>query len=45
VQTADVDEARVWFDSLSQVGVEGLVVKVVADPCQAGCAGSLKVIR
>ncbi|GAA4242827.1 ATP-dependent DNA ligase [Actinomadura meridiana] len=44
-QTADVDEARVWFDALVVQGVEGLVVKDADGPYLEGRRRWRKVKR
>ncbi|MBO0871770.1 MAG: ATP-dependent DNA ligase [Pseudonocardia sp.] len=45
MQTSDVDEARVWFDTLADVGVEGLVVKAAADPYRPGQRGGWQKVK
>lgn len=44
-QTADVGEARVWFDALAGQGVEGLVVKDAGGAYREGRRGWRKVKR
>ncbi|WP_043650949.1 ATP-dependent DNA ligase [Cellulosimicrobium cellulans] len=41
--TADVDEAREWFETYAAVGVEGLVIKGGAQPYRGGVRSWLKV--
>jgi ATP-dependent DNA ligase len=42
-QTADVDEAREWFDAYALAGVEGLVIKGATTPYRPGVAGWRKL--
>jgi ATP-dependent DNA ligase len=42
-QTADVDEAREWFDAYALAGVEGLVIKGATTPYRPGAAGWRKL--
>ncbi|MFD0684968.1 ATP-dependent DNA ligase [Actinomadura fibrosa] len=44
-QTADVEEARIWFDALARQGIEGLVVKSPDAPYLEGRRGWWKVKR
>src|SRR5690606_36018441 len=43
MQTADIDEARTWMESLAPLGIEGLVVKAANSRYSPGARGWAKV--